>query len=127
MLYPRRLKYQSNPGRKRNFKQQKLYIKYQNFPPLAKGYLDFCFSFSLKQLISIPTRVANKTPTLIDYVLTDSSQKVSQCSIIELGISDQDLVYCTKKKPSFKLNKHNDISIRSMKNYTKAKNFRATK
>ena len=49
----------------------------QNLPPLTKGYLDFCFSFSLEQLISIPTRVTSKTATLIDHVLTKSFQKVN--------------------------------------------------
>ena len=32
--------------------------------PLTKGYLDFSFSFSLEQLISISTRVTSKTATL---------------------------------------------------------------
>ena len=93
----------------------------QNLSPLTKGYLDFSFSFSLEQLISIPTRVTSKTATLIDHALTDSTQKVSQCSVIELGISDHDLVYCAWKTPSLKSNERNDISVRSMKNYTKEK------
>ena len=42
---PRRLNYQSNPGRERNF-QQKL-SNSQNLP-LTKDYLGFCFSFSLE-------------------------------------------------------------------------------
>ena len=58
----------------------------QNLPPLTKSYLDFCFSFSLEQLISRSTRVTGKTATLIDHVLTNSSQKLSQCDVIELGI-----------------------------------------
>ena len=41
--------------------------------------------------------------------------------ISELGISDHDLVYCTRKTPSLKPNKQNDISVRSMKTYTKEK------
>ena len=83
--------------------------------------MDSCFSFSLEQLISIPTRVTGKTATLMNHVLTNSSQKVSQCGVIVLGISDHDPVYCTRKTPSLKPNKHNDISVRSMKNYTKEK------
>ena len=93
----------------------------QNFLPLTKSYLDFCFSFSLEQIISIPTRVTSKTATLIDHVLANSFQKVGQCGVIELGISDQDLVYCTKKTPSLNPNEHNGRSIRSMKNNTKEK------
>ena len=95
----------------------------QDLLSLTKGYLDFCFSFPLEQLISIPTRITSKTATLIDHVLTNSFQKVSQCSVIELGISDHDLVYSTRKTPSLKPNKHNDISVTSMKNYTKEKSL----
>ena len=40
---------------------------------------------------------------------------LGQCGITELGISGHDLVYCTRKTPSMKPNKHNDISIRSIK------------
>ena len=112
MLSPRRLKYQSNPRRERNFQQQMLYTNSQNLPPITKGYLDFWFSFSLEQLISIATTVTSKTATLIDHVLANSSQKVSQCGVIELGTSNHNL-------PSLKPNKHNDISVTSMKNYTK--------
>ena len=113
MLCPTRLKYQSNPGRNRHF---------QNLAPLTKGYLDFCFSYSLEQLISIPTRVTNKTATLIDHVLTHSSQKVSQCGVIELGISDHNLVYWTRKTRSFKPNKHNAYLVGQWKIILK-KNF----
>ena len=92
----------------------------QKLSPLTKGYLDFCFSFSLEQLISKPTRSTSKTATLTDLVLTNPSQKVSQSGVIELGISDHHLIYCTRKTPWLKL-KHNGISIGSMKNYTKEK------
>ena len=69
-------------------------------PPLSKDYLNFCFTFSLKQLLSIPTRATRKTGTHTDHVLTNSSLKLSQSEVIELGISDHDLVYCTRKTPS---------------------------
>ena len=63
---------------------------------LTKGYLDFYFSFFLEELISIPTGVTSKTVTLIDHVFINSSQKISQCEVNELGISDHDLVYYTR-------------------------------
>ena len=71
----------------------------------------------------MPTSVTSKTATLIDHVLTNSSQKVSQSGVIELDISDHDLVYCTRKTPFLKLNKHNDIFFRSIKNCTHTKKF----
>ena len=75
--------------------------------------------FFLQQLILVLTKITSKIATLISYVLTDCSQKVSQCYVIQLGISDHDLKYCIRKTSLFKLNKHNEI--RSMKNYTKEK------
>ena len=54
----------------------------------------------MEQLIYIPTRVTSKTATLIDHVLINSSQKVSQYGVIELDIYDHDLVYYTRKTAS---------------------------
>ena len=85
MLSPRRFKYKSTPWRERNFNQQ-------------KGYLGFCFSFCLKQLISTSTRVTSKTVTLIDHPLTNSSHKVSQSGVIESGISDHTILYTVQEK-----------------------------
>ena len=93
MLSPSR--YQSNPWWERDFSKKCYRSNDQNLP---------WFSFSLEQLISIPTRVTNKTATLKDHVLTNSSQKVSQSSVIELGLHDHDLVYCKRKTPSLKSN-----------------------
>ena len=90
-------------------------------PPLATGCLDFCFAFSLELLILVPTRVTRKSATLIYHTLTNSSQKVSQSGVTELGTFNHDLVYCTRKTSSLKLTRHNEISIRSMKNYAKQK------
>ena len=53
--------------------------------PLTKGYLDFCFSFSLEQLLPVPTRITSKTATLIDHVLTNSSRKVSHSGVFKFG------------------------------------------
>lgn len=86
--------------------------------PLTKCYLDICSSFSLEQLSFIPNRINDKTVTLIDHVITSSSQNVSQYSVIESSISDHNLVFFPIKTPSLKFNKHSDTSIRSMENYT---------
>ena len=106
---------------KETFSNKSYRTNSQNLPHLTKDYLNFFFS--LEQLISIPITVTSKTVALTDHVLSSSSQKVSQCGVIELGISisDNDLAYSTRKTTSLKPNKLNEISIRSMKNYTKEK------
>ena len=87
---------------------------------LTKGELDFCFSFFLEELISIPTGVTSKTVTLTDHIFINYYQRVSQCDVNELGISDHDLVYYTKTAALLNPNKH-DISVKLMKNYIKDK------
>ena len=91
-------------------------------PSLAKEYLDFGYSYSLQQLISVPTRITENTATLNDHVLTNLPHKITQSGVIELNLSDHELIYCTRKTTKFKLNKYNELNIRSMKNYT-AENF----
>ena len=44
---------------------------------------------------------------------------VTQCHVIELGISDHNLIYCTRKTYLLKRNKHIETCIRLMKNNTK--------
>ena len=61
-----------------------------------------------------PTRVISETATLVNHVSNNSSQKVSQCSVTEWGISDHHIAHCTKKLSLL-------MSIRSMKNYKKEK------
>ena len=97
MLSPKRPKHKSTPWREIIFSNKSYGTNDQNLPPLKKDYLDFYFSSFLEQLISVPTRVIKKTSTLIIHLLSNSSQKVSQCGVIELDISDHDLLYCTKK------------------------------
>ena len=48
---------------------------------------------SLEQIITRPIRVTDQTETLIDHVLTNSPNKVSQSRIIDLGPSGHDLIY----------------------------------
>ena len=47
-------------------------------PHFTTSYLEFCFTHSLEQIITRPTRVTDQTTTLIDHILTNSSDKVSQ-------------------------------------------------
>ena len=85
---------------------------------MTKEYLDFCLSFSLKQLISVTIRVTETTAALIGHILTNSSQKIIQSGVIELGLSDHELIYCARKSSLSKSNKHSQVIIRLMKNYT---------
>ena len=55
--------------------------------------------------------------TLIPQILTNSSEKVFQKGVIDVGISDHQLIYCTKKIKRIKHNMHNQIQVRSWKKW----------
>ena len=74
---------------------------------LINRYKEFCQIHSLKQLITRPARVTYNTYTLIDHILTNSTEKIFQSGIIDFGIFDHQLIFCTRKMK----NELNFISI----------------
>ena len=81
-------------------------------------YQEFCSLHSLKQLIKSPTRITENKSSLLDHVLTNYSEKISQSGVIDIGVSDHQLIYCTRKVLHPKTNSHKQIKIRSLKNYS---------
>ena len=64
---------------------------------MINRYREFCQIHSLKQLITCPTGVACNTSTLIDHILTNSTKMIFQSGVIDSGISDHQLNFCTRK------------------------------
>ena len=96
--------------------------KLKSLLSLTKEYLNYGSSYSLEELISAPTRMTESTTTLIDHALTNSQLKIIQSGVIEMSLSDHELIHCMQKTTNLKSNKHNELNIRKMKNYT-AENF----
>ena len=88
-----------------------------NVSMLFTQYKEFLSNFGLKQLIRYPTRITCSTPSLIDHILTNSSDKISQFGNIDTGISVHQLIFCTRKLVRNKLGVHKEINYRSLKNY----------
>ena len=65
-----------------------------------------------------PTRTTEHTKTLTDHILTNSPEKVIQSGVIEMGLSDHQLTYRSRKTSHLKLNEHYEISFRSIKSYS---------
>jgi hypothetical protein len=84
----------------------------------SKRYKEFCTMHGLKQLINSPTRVTENTSSLLDHILTNTYDKISEVGVIDAGLSDHQITYCTRKTMREKFNDHKDITIRSLKNYT---------
>ena len=81
-------------------------------------YKQFLSHFGLKQLIKHPTRVTCETSTLIDDILTNSAENISQCGVFDIGLSDHQMIYCTRKLVRNKSGVQNFIESRSLKNYS---------
>ena len=54
--------------------------------------------YNLEQLIKEPTRVTNTSSSLVDLILTNQPNNISNSGVIDLGISDHSLIYAVKKK-----------------------------
>ena len=87
------------------------YDSYSQAPHLVKKYIDLCFSHSLHQLITEPTRTTKHTKSRIDHIFMCSPEKVIQIGVNEMGLTDHELIYCSRKTPLLKLNEHYEISI----------------
>ena len=85
---------------------------------LVSKYKEFYQIFSLAEIIEEPARITCSTSILLDYISTNSSEKVSQKGVIDVGISDHQLIYCTRKIKRIKDNMHNQIQVRSLKRYS---------
>ena len=86
--------------------------------PDAKKYYQFCAMHGLKQLIQCPTRVTCCNSTLIDYILASFPSRVSQKGVINVCLSDHQLISCTQKSSKFKTGGFRKyINFHSLKNY----------
>ena len=84
----------------------------------VRKYQEFCHFFSLKQLISCPARIRCSSSTITDHILANYPDRVSQKGIIDIGISDHHLIFCTRKTLKTKTGSHKQISFLSLKNYS---------
>ena len=69
-------------------------------------------------MIDCSTRKTSNTSTLIDHILTNTQENISQSGVIDTAISDHSLIYCTRKIPKAKYNRHKEITFRSLRNYS---------
>ena len=90
----------------------------KSVPSDVKSYHEFCTFFELKQLIIVPTRVTTGSSTIIDHVLASFPEKVTQSGVTDIGLSDHQLIYCTRKISRIKRGSHKQIKFRTFKHYT---------
>ena len=83
----------------------------QSMSPEVKNYFQFCSLYGSKQLIKSPTQVTCSTSSLIYHKLTTFLERVSQQGIIDVGLSDHQPIYCTRKFSCTKLGTHKQITF----------------
>ena len=59
------------------------------------------------------------TSSTIDLRLVSDVDKISQSGVIDVGKSDQSLIFCTRKQIKTVFNKHNTEKLRSLKHYNR--------
>ena len=90
----------------------------QSVPKDVKNYFDLCTMFGLKQLIESPTRITCSSSSIINHILASFPNRVTQRGILNVALSDHQLIYCTRKITRIKRGGHKQVKFRSFKNYT---------
>ena len=90
----------------------------KTIPNDVKSYHEFCTFFGLKQLIKVPTRTTTSSSTIIDHILANYPEKVTQCGVIDISLSDLQFIYCTRKISKIKRGSQKQMQFRLFKHYT---------
>ena len=96
--------------------EKKNILNSKSIPSDVKSYHEFCTFFRLKQL-KVPTRTTISSSTIIDHILASYPERVTQCGVIDISLSDHQLIYCTTKISRIKRSSHKQIQFYSFKHY----------
>ena len=74
--------------------------------------------FNLTQMIKSPTCITYRSTLLIDHILASLPDRISQEGVMNVGLSDHQLIYCTRKISRVKTGGvRKKIKFCSVKNY----------
>ena len=99
-------------------KTQEIKNHFKDFSLKIKKNNEFCSIYDFKQLINCRTRTTCNTSTLIDHILTNTHDNISQSGIINTAISDHNMIYCTRKILKTRYNKCKELTFRLLRNYS---------
>ena len=76
-------------------------------------------AFDFSQLVKEPTRVTAHSATLIDHIYTNQRNKVTECFVPTVALSDHYPVCFTRQTSKLKIKRrnHNTIKFRSFTNF----------
>ena len=81
-------------------------------PSDVKSYHEFCTVFV--QLIKVQARITTSSSTTIDHILASYPERLIQWGVIDISLSDHQLIYCTRKISRIKRGSHKQIQFRSL-------------
>ena len=87
--------------------------------PLHVSLKHYMSMFGMTQIINTSTRITSTTSTILDLILISDLAKISQCGVLDIGLSDHQIIHCTRKCKKIPINRHNSVTLRSVKNYCK--------
>ena len=77
---------------------------------ISKLYKEICSLHGLKQVIELFTRITEKTSTLIEHIVTNSVENISQRGVLEMALPDHYATFYTRKTQKQKYHKHKLLS-----------------
>ena len=86
---------------------------------LLRNLKSFETALNLDQIIYSHTRITPTSGSVIDLIFTSDKDKINQSGVINFGLSDHFITFCSRKIGKEKLNHRKSVKIRSMKNYSK--------
>ena len=86
---------------------------------LLRNLKSFETALNLDQIIYSHTRITPSSESVIDLIFTSDKGKINQSEVINFGLSDHFITFCSKKIGKEKFNPRKSVKIRSMKNYSK--------
>ena len=98
--------------------QKHNFLSFHSIRNVVKNYSDLCAMFGLKQLIENPTQITCSSSSIIDHILASFPDRVTQQGIVNVGLSDHQLIYCKRKIIRKKRDDQKQIKFCSFKNYT---------
>ena len=63
----------------------------------SKATMNFVLFFCLHQLIKVLKRITCNNAIIIDHILASYPERVTQQNIIDVGLSDHQIIFCTRK------------------------------
>jgi hypothetical protein len=84
----------------------------------TRKMIDVCESFNLTQLITKPTRVTEKSKSLLDHIYVSDHNSVKNSGVIYSGVSDHDIVFVSCGKIKINTNHANHHKYKVGRNYT---------